>query len=75
MPAIAALISIGPKASKALIRSWPPVSEKDRLPFILVVSRIGGVAEARWFLANVMDRNNLERSYLNEGLRRMSGIH
>jgi hypothetical protein len=70
MPAIGALIQIGPPASKALIGTWPPRQEEDRLATIFVVSQISGVPEARGFLASAMGEANLEHHWAGEGLKR-----
>jgi hypothetical protein len=69
MPAVAALVRIGPAASRAVIHSFeaamPP---EDRLPLIFVVSRIRD-PEARAFLSSVLGELNLERSWAEDGLK------
>jgi len=68
MPAVAALIQIGPESSKALIRAWDRMSPDDRLGAIFVVSRIKGVPEARAFLLSALGEANMQRRRAEEGL-------
>jgi hypothetical protein len=47
-PAVAALIKIGPEASRALIRAWTgPMKAEDRVAAIFVVSRLKGFQKRR----------------------------
>ena len=70
MPAVAALIQIGPDAAKAVMRSFSERSDEgERLATIFVVSRIKGVPEARDFLTSVLGRANMERFWAEEGLK------
>lgn len=70
LPAVRALIQIGPEASRALI-NVPPGHAKleDRLAMIFVVSQIKGVPEAREFLAVMAGEANAERYWAEEGLK------
>jgi hypothetical protein len=69
MPAVAALIQIGPAASKALLHiPFEQVPTEDRLPVIFTISRIPGVPGARVFLATVAGEANMERFRAQEGL-------
>ena len=69
-PAMAALIQIGPDASKALVRaSRKPMVSEDRLAAIFAVSRIKDVPEARAFLTSTLGEANQERHWAEEGLK------
>lgn len=68
-PAVAALIQIGPEASKALIRApWERAEAERRLAAIFAVSRIRDQA-ARGFLASALGQANMERYWAEEGLK------
>lgn len=68
-PAVAALIQIGPDASKALIRaSRRPMVAEHRIAVIFAVSRIRDVPEARTFLTQALGMANIERYWAEEGL-------
>lgn len=69
LPAAAALIQIGPEASKALIHTWEQLVGDERLAAIFVVSRIRGVPEARDFLVSVSGAANMERFWAEEGIK------
>jgi hypothetical protein len=72
-PALAALVQIGPEASRALIRAArAPMPPEDRLAAIFVVSRVEGVPEARDFLASALGYANLERDRAARGLKFLS---
>jgi hypothetical protein len=72
LPAVAALIQIGPEASKALIRaSWEAMVAEDRLAAIFVISQVKGVPEARAFLSSALAEASLERYWAEEGLKRI----
>jgi hypothetical protein len=73
MPAVAALIQIGPAASKALIGTWQKIDREDRLWAIIVVSEIRGVPEARSFLSSVAGEANQERFWAEQGLKAING--
>lgn len=69
MPAVAALVQIGPEASKALIRRpWEGMSDEGRLAAIFVVSQVRDVPEARAVLSSVLGRANMERFWAQKGL-------
>jgi hypothetical protein len=73
-PAVAALIQIGPDASRALIRAFQePMLNEDRLASIFVISRINDVPEARAFLTSVIGEASTELRYAEEGLKRSDG--
>ena len=68
-PAAAALISIGPDASRAVMRAYDQAMKpEERLAAVFVVSRIRGVSEARVFLSRVIGRADLERYFAQEGV-------
>jgi hypothetical protein len=73
LPAVGALVKIGPEACKALIRAtWKPMLHEDRLAAIFAVSRITSqykIPEAREFLSSVLASATLERYTAEEGLR------
>jgi len=67
-PAVAALISIGPEASRAAMLAYAqPMTPEERLATVFVVSQIPGVPEARSFLARVVGQANIERYFAQEG--------
>ncbi len=69
-PAAAALISIGPDASRAVMEAYDQAMKpEERLAAVFVVSRIGDVPEARSFLSTVASRANLERYFAQEGMK------
>lgn len=69
LPALAALIKIGPEASKALINAdWFRLPAEDHLAAIFAVSRIGG-SDARPFLVTAISQANLVRHQAEEGLK------
>jgi hypothetical protein len=70
LPAVAALVRIGPDASRAIINEYQAIEPDDRLPAIFVVARIRD-PEARGFLSSVLGRANLERYWAEEGLKRL----
>jgi HEAT repeat protein len=70
LPAVVALIQIGPEASKALMESpWGGLNSDDRLAAIFVVSRISGVPDARGFILSALGEANMQRVRSEEGLR------
>jgi hypothetical protein len=72
-PAVAALISIGPSASRAAMRAYDqPATPEQRLALLFVVSRVRGVPEARLFLSGALGRANLERFFAHEGMKNWS---
>jgi hypothetical protein len=73
IPAIAALIRIGPEACKEVIKSWDTLgSLEDRLAALIVVSRIAstnkGCPDARVFLSNVLTEASQLRFRAEKGL-------
>ena len=70
LPAVAALVQIGPDASKAVISEYLTIEPDDRLAAIFVVARIRD-PEARGFLVSVLGRANMERYWAEEGLKRL----
>jgi HEAT repeat protein len=70
LAAVAALVRIGPEASRALIHaSWGPMVPEDRLAAIFAISRIKGVPESREFLSSALAQANMERYWLEDGLK------
>ena len=70
LPAVVALIQIGPEASEAVMRaSWEkPMVDDEMLAAIFVVSRIPNVPGARQFLASALGGANLRRFWAQEGI-------
>ena len=69
LPAVGALVEIGPDASRAIIgRSWEHATTEDRIAAVFVVSQITGVPEARGFLASVLGEANIEKYWAEKGL-------
>ena len=74
MPAVAALIEIGPDAFKALINApYGPSTSEDRLAAVFVVSRTASSTEdkerARQYLTGALAEANTLRIRAEEGLR------
>ena len=70
LPAVGALIKIGPEASKAVMAAFPNMTgEEDRRAAVFVVSRIKGVTGAEPFLRAVSDRAGRERYWAEEGIK------
>jgi len=70
LPAVGALIKIGPNASKAVIAAFPNMTvEEDRRAAVFVVARIKGVAEAQSFLKSVSARAGREQYWAEEGIK------
>lgn len=73
LPAVGALIKIGPDASKALIQAYSQLmTAEDRLAAIFAVSRIGDPA-ARDFLRIAVAMTSNERYWAEEGLKVLDG--
>lgn len=73
VPAVAALIAIGPDAAKALISApRERMASEDRLAATFVISQIGTTPDAREYLLSVVKQGNrLERYWAEEGLKRL----
>jgi HEAT repeat protein len=70
LPAVKALIQIGPESSKVLMgAAWDRMSPEDRLAALFVVSRVGGGPEARAFVVRALGEANLQRYWAEEGLK------
>ena len=74
MPAVAALIRIGPDACKAVISASDTLgSIEDRLAAVLVVSQVAATMknpdEERAFLGSTLGEANLLRSWAEKGLQ------
>jgi hypothetical protein len=70
LPAVAALIRIGPAASSELMRAnLGCVQSEDRLAALFVISRIAGVAGAREFVLQALGEANLQRHWAEDGLK------
>jgi len=68
MPAVAALIKLGPEASDAVIRAyWGPMNAQDRIAAVFVAARIGDPA-ARDFFGSVIGQARQEQEWAAEGL-------
>lgn len=70
LPAVVALIQIGPEASEAVMRaSWQrPMVDDAMLAAIFVVSRIPNVPGARRFLSSALSGANLQMFWAQEGI-------
>lgn len=76
MPAIAALIEIGPSASEALIHTpMETMSAEKRLAAIFVVGQIPGVSDAPAFLKSLSGQANLEYFWAQKGLKLLEERH
>lgn len=75
MPAISALIQIGPEASKASIYGWERIPLDDQVAAIFVVSQVQGVPEARGFLSATIAEANLKRYWAEEGIKAFDSAH
>ena len=70
MPAVAALMQIGPAAARALIKTnLDGMTFEERLAAVFVVSQIGGVPESREFLSAILGQANLQQHWAAAGLR------
>jgi HEAT repeat protein len=70
MPAVAALVQIGPESAKALIRAGlDGKTFEERLAAIFVVSQISNVPESMEFLASALGQANLQRHWAEDGLK------
>jgi hypothetical protein len=68
-PCIAALIQMGPDASREAIRAAEgQLSPEQRLAAIFVVSRVKNVPEAKAFLSSVIGDANQMRHWAEDGL-------
>jgi hypothetical protein len=70
LPCAAALIQIGPEASRAVIQAYGrrSLDANGRYAAIFVVSRVPGVPEAREFLHSALGDANMQRMRAEEGL-------
>jgi len=69
LPAVGALIRIGPEAAKAILsRAWDSMGYNDRLAALVVLSRVGEGPEARRFILAALGEANLERERAQEAL-------
>lgn len=69
LPAVAALVRIGPAAAKALIAGFSkPMVAEDRLAAVFAVSRIAD-PEARAFLSSALGEANVQRYWAEQGLQ------
>jgi len=75
IPAVAALIKIGPDALPALYHSYSVAMPDDRLAIIIVVSRIASSLKdasiPMQFLSSVAGRANMEHFRAEEGLKHL----
>ena len=70
-PCIQALVLIGAKGSRSLIQKYTGSSDsEERLGAIFVVAHVDGVPEAGAFLKGVSNPTILERSYIEQGMKR-----
>ena len=76
IPAIAALIKIGPDSLPALYNNYSTASLEDKLATIIVVSRIAATMKdpsgPRGFLITVLGEANMLRDWAEEGSRRLA---
>ena len=76
IPAITALIQIGPAASRALLRMPAQcMTLEDRLAVIFTISKIPGVPEAHDFLLVALGQANAERYWAEERLKQVAEHH
>jgi hypothetical protein len=81
LPAVNALISLGPEALNRVIQAyWQMQRSEDRLAAVFVVSRIAAASEvqdpeARNFLTSTITELNIERFWAEEGLKSMTERH
>jgi hypothetical protein len=69
LPAAAALVAIGPDASKALVAtSWDRMRPDEHMAAVFVISRIADPA-ARGFLTSLRTTDAREARYVKEGLK------
>jgi hypothetical protein len=75
LPAVTALIGIGPEAARALIRQWDTIRSDDErlLAAVFVLARVDGVPEAKEILATEAGRANMIHFWAEDGLRRSEG--
>jgi hypothetical protein len=72
MPAVSALVQIGPEAARAIMQTYDmSLDFQQRLARIFVVSQVHNVPEAQAFLTTVAGQANLERFWAEEGLKAM----
>ncbi len=70
MPAVQALVHIGPDAARMLIHgSLYGLTSEERLAAIFVISQIKNVPESREFLNTVRGQANMECHLAEEGLK------
>jgi hypothetical protein len=69
LPAVRALIQIGPEAAKALMgAAWDRMGYEDRLASLIVVSRVGEGPESREFITRALGEANLQRDWAQQAL-------
>ncbi len=69
LPAVKALIHIGPESAKAILsREWDSMGYDDHLAALVVLSRVGEGDEARRFILTALGEANLERERAQEAL-------
>ena len=69
LPAVGALVQIGPDASRAVIAAARRgMVQEDNLAAIFVVAQVGGVPEAGVFLRSALGRANMEAYRAEQGL-------
>lgn len=73
LPAVAALIEIGPESSIALMDAWQRMTVEDRPAAIFVLSRVPGVPKARDYLHTALGEASLQRTLAEEGLKLLEG--
>jgi predicted benzoate:H+ symporter BenE len=74
LPAVGALVKVGPDASRALIAAFPNMTEEDRVAAVFVVSQIKGVPEARPFLESMLGHANRESYWAEEGIKLLYAV-
>jgi len=76
LPAVAALIRIGPPSAKAIYPLWWHMSSnKDRLAGMYVIARVGEQPEAGEFLKGVRAQLEFQRLWLQEDIKILEDRH
>jgi len=73
LPAVKALIQIGPEAAKTVMgATWDRMGNEDRLACLVVVSRVGEGPAAREFILKALGEANLQRNSAEEALKTLA---
>jgi hypothetical protein len=70
LPAVKALIRIGPDAARALLKvPWDGMSSEDRLSALFVVAHVGDGSDSREYIGRALGEANLQHFWAEQGLR------